>query len=415
MNKILVKFNQNLILFGSLFIGGLGIISQIILIYFLGNSNYSSLILSSQSLLETLIIFVPAVVLYGNDSFFQYCLNKFKNEKDLSEYVKIYLVRSFVILFIVLIVVFAYFWFEANLNQIELIAMLTAAFAVFYTYVCSFVYRFRLKLLISSCVERLLLLFLMFFYSLVYFADRDGYTSYLICVIASSLVTVLISLILINREISLKFDIIISSILSFGFNRSSVYFICSSVVVFMFDRVDQLILLNLFGVAALSAYFICFKISYFSRMLSSMMSNILYPLMAKQMAVSDVDNSTYSTLMKLTVSSSILVAFPIFFFTEELIVFFSNNADFIQKEIIWILLVSMFISAVNQVQSNKLSALGCSNIIFNVSVLGFFLQLVFIYFSYQYIYLYSIAFARLFASIFGFLYFYTTLRLKTCS
>ncbi len=414
MNKILVKLNQNLIVFGSLFVGGVGILSQILLIYFLGNSNYSSIILSSQSLLETLIIFVPAVVLYGNDSFFQYCLNKFKNERDLLDYLKIYLVRSFSILCIVLIVVFVFFGIESDLNRIELMAILTAAFAIFYTYVCSFVYRFRLKLFISSCVERVLLLILMLFYCLAYFTGRDGYTSYLYCVIAASLITALISLALINREISLKFSIIIKSIVSFDLRKSSFYFICSSIIIFLFDRLDQLILLNLFGVAALSAYFICFKISYFSRMISSMLSNILYPLMAKQMAVSDADNSTYSKLMKLTVISSILIALPIFLFTEQFILFFDNNADVVEKEIVWILLISMFISSVNQVQSNKLSSIGYSNTIFTVSVIGFLLQLSFIYFSYQDIHLYSIAFARLIASIFGFLYFYTTLRLKSC-
>lgn len=149
-------------------------------------------------------------------------------------------------------------------------------------------------------------------------------------------------------------------------SRRARNFSLTNVVVFAYERLDQAIILWLFGAKALAVYFICFRVSFAGRFLSKAINQVYYVLVAKAFSNnsrgSEGKNAHELASIGFKVNSScafVLCALGMVFEKQVLGFFFSRQPD--TSGILPLLLLSIFLSVKNQAAFSLINARGLSN------------------------------------------------------
>jgi len=354
--------------------------------------------------IEIIIAFIPAVVLFGGDAFFQFKINQLDTEESRLDFLRTYFNMGAALVGIIVLITSLIVWqgmLKININLlVVIVSMLTVTFT---SYFLSFLYRSNLRILKGVLYERALL--------------ASINTAIIICILILGFEldsTILLCIVLLASFGGLCF----SSYVVFGklgftkfnwseskkliCNRKTIFFWITGILIFVYERVDQIFVASVFGYVLLGYYFACYKLSFFVRMFTSIVYSYIYPHLAKlQKNNKNKAIELFHESSQLTVSVAVTFSLPLFFFPSE-ILGFAFSPEFAEySNLLKIMAVSTIFSCINQVNYAVVNSQGKSGIIFSNAVVSVLIQFAIIAAFYNTHQLYALAYARLGASVFG--------------
>lgn len=156
---------------------------------------------------------------------------------------------------------------------------------------------------------------------------------------------------------------VIKNIRNIARSSGARHFSATNIIVFVYERLDQAIILWLFGVKALAVYFICFRISFAGRFLSKAINQVYYVLVAKSLfsgsrtggQKSAIDTASRGFAVNAT-CSFVLCAIGMIFEDQLLALFFDGGQG--SSGLLSLLLLSVFFSVKNQAAFSLINAGG---------------------------------------------------------
>lgn len=189
-------------------------------------------------------------------------------------------------------------------------------------------------------------------------------------------------------------------------SREGAYFYLTAIIIIIFERIDQLVLVSTIGLTALGGYYACYKLSFAVRFISKTINTAIFPYLSR-FASKDNPNELYELYLinrKTNFIIALVFTFILYTFSES-ILFFLFDDTFSQYEIVLeIMAVALLFSSLNQVDFNFLNALGKSKVFFQNSILTVSVQVIFIILFYSQLEVTALVLARLFAVIVGYLF-----------
>lgn len=158
----------------------------------------------------------------------------------------------------------------------------------------------------------------------------------------------------------------------------------STIVIFIYDKVDQIIVVNKLGLAILGSYYLITKVVNMIKLIPNTYNSTFYPYICKELKKENCNFIFNNILIK-----NLLFIFPITIITilnSELIIRILLGAEYLQYSLILqILTVNVLFAALNPIMNNFLYAIGKSKAYFIISLLSILIEIAIIYFLIDYI------------------------------
>ncbi len=381
--------------------------TQLVVLSILGKEGPE--LLAYYNLIEIFFAIVPAIILFGGDQYFQYKINQIETDKDKLSFYFGYILLSIILLLISSVIGGIYLVFFNDHNVFHVLSFLCVSIASFLIYISSYLYRSNLKVIQSSFIERSFYLFNSLVLFIICFLYRDAVTPEYVLT-SALLVSLILSVFFIikitkitreNRDLRFLSTKNLWPIFNDVKGR---YFWFTAILIFIYERVDQLFILNVFDYKLLGFYFACYKLSFLPRLFTNIVYSVIYPYLAKMLQHSKDDAlKLHSVSFYLTVSIAIFFGLPMIFAPEFILSFVFDTSFATYAELLKVIVISMIISCVNQINYSMLNANGRGQVIFLNAIISVFVQLLVIYSFYVSFGLLAIAYARLAVGLTGIL------------
>ncbi|MFC6333771.1 oligosaccharide flippase family protein [Paenibacillus septentrionalis] len=189
------------------------------------------------------------------------------------------------------------------------------------------------------------------------------------------------------------FVVVVLSIKNINFNFSNLYTViqnknnkifgyvlflyASTIVAFLYDKIDQIILLNQFGLATLGGYYIVLKIVNMAKLIPNIYNSTFYPYLCKNLKE---DNS--NDIFKMLLNRNLLVIIPIVVFSifnSDLIIRLLFDETYLEYSgIFQLFMCSVLLGSPAIILNNFLFALGKTKQYFLISSVSVLLQIILI-------------------------------------
>lgn len=178
----------------------------------------------------------------------------------------------------------------------------------------------------------------------------------------------------------------------------AIFLYASTIVAFLFDRMDQIMLINKFGLATLGGYYLMVKLTNMVKLVPNIYNSTFYPYFCK---VLNKDNA--NKLCKSLLNRNLLVIVPaavfFLFHTEWIINTIFGNEYSEYATVLQLFILILVIGAPGMVLNNCLFALGKSKQYFMISSFSVLFQLVAMFPLSERFGIEGLVFARVFAFI----------------
>lgn len=172
----------------------------------------------------------------------------------------------------------------------------------------------------------------------------------------------------------------------------------STIMAFVFDKTDQIIIVNKFGIGVLGGYYLIVKIVNMVKLIPNVYNSTFYPYICKQLN-KETSNQMFNNLIK----RNLLIIFPItiiILMNSNLIIRILYGTEYLHyNTILQLYAVVVLISAPAMVLNNYLFALGKSKQYFFISIAAVSIQLMLMLPLMNSIGIGGLVIARAFASI----------------
>lgn len=193
-------------------------------------------------------------------------------------------------------------------------------------------------------------------------------------------------------------------------HKGSAEITATNIVIFVYERIDQILVAMFFGPSMLAVYFVCYKMSFFVRFLSKATNQVFYVYLSK--AVSKVSiggvnaelNSTESAYISLNLKINCIVAFlfclVMVSWSKFLLGIFGGS--FAEHYLILdFLCIALFISTVNQVFFNVINAKSGGRYYFKNALIVTSVQVFLMFVLFDVLGFYGVVLARVCAVLVG--------------
>jgi len=396
------------------FISAVAVVIQIFIIGYFGRINEE--FISYIAIIEITVVISFAMSFFAGEQYLINFYNKQKYDKR-----RLFYFLSIIVLFN-LSMFFILFYLGMNLNIINDIKLEFHYFMMLFfisvftslSIIISILFKADFNFLKSIICEKIYIIISMFglfiFYSIFSIVNNDliFYMSFF-----ASLLSISISLLVFYKKTSkMHRKLSFCDFKTFFYKYSSkegLFFYLTIIVIIIYERIDQVLIITLIGTSSLAAYYALFKLSYGVRFLTRSINTIFYAFLSKNFSHTD-SLLMYKFNRNLNFVISLIFTIIILMFSQKVIyLFFGQN--FVKYSLILeIMSVGLLFSSLNQVDFNFLNSKGYSKLFFKNSVLTVFIQLLVIVLTYKKYGLIGFAFAKLSAVIVGSLYSYYYLR-----
>jgi O-antigen/teichoic acid export membrane protein len=387
----------------NILLGGGAVFLQLVFIAFLARVNTE--LVGLLGVVELLIAGLLAVSYFGGE---QYYLN-FKNKTNV-DILSITGFHFIVSLFIVFIILSVYILLgmdaASNYSLLEEILLVIVGLMIVWVAVLVSALRSELKLTNAIILEKFfpVMASLAFLIFSLYASDSLKYINpifVLLIVSSSALIFSVVNFLALFSWKRSDFSLVFKNYLS----KEGFYFYATALLVLLFERIDQIVVLKQFGLSELAGYYACYKLAFAVRFLTKTINVAIYPLMSKYASNSASELTLLASNIKelnFIIASSLCL--PIFLFSESIILVVFGEKYVIFNGVLELMTIALLISSSNQVDFNLLNSKGLSRYFFKNSILTVSVQLLAIYFTYEAYGIMSLAYARVLSVFIGFLY-----------
>ncbi len=400
---------------GLLLVSGGGVFAQFILIKLLSEQVESNLVYVLASLEICAAMSVCISVVGGEFSF----LNFFFKKDSLQERLNIlsgYLFLTLAVFFLICtpILIFCVFLFWGGWEVLG-VFLLYGMVSVFLLVVSLF-FRAQSKFFLSGALEKLPVFVLLFFFVVCnFFAfGIDFYNVVLLSSLAClTLVCFLLAFLFFRssyRGAVGRGEYIaecINSTLPMFRDRSARKVSATNVLVFLYERGDQVLIGLMLGPVAMAAYYVCYKVSFFVRFFAKMVNRIFYTYISKKVNSSagcEKEPVGVSRLIRFNLDANSLVSFlfslAVFVFSERILGYLNiNDGEYVL--VLKVLALSLYLSSLNQVYFNYINASSSGDLYFSNAVQVTLAQFVLFFCLVPFFGVLGVALAKLLSVLWG--------------
>lgn len=204
-----------------------------------------------------------------------------------------------------------------------------------------------------------------------------------------------------SRCLSFSDDFVISYV-----SKEGKFFYLTALVVLIFERIDQVVLIAIFGISELAGYYACYKLSFAVRFITKTINTSIYPYLSDLVCREKQDDFFDLYRVSRLVNFTIAFVFTsvLYLFSEQILSLLFAREFVEYKLVLEVMAVALLFSALNQVDFNFLNAQGNSKLFFTNSLVTVCVQLVCIFLLYTSLGLIALVFSRLVASVVGHLF-----------
>lgn len=236
----------------------------------------------------------------------------------------------------------------------------------------------------STILQKLINVFNLLYFSL-YFVLKDYYKvdEWALIINGTLFIIILItlySLFFIKRAINFnekKYFYLPKKFWQFG-----IFVHLSTLSIYIYEKLDQLVIVNMFNIKLFGIYYACFKVAYFVKFVPQIINKGLFPTLSTLVAnKNDKEAVLYNEYnMKMNIVFGMFLALPIILFSKEILLLYGKE----YTEYSWILTYLaylFFISIPSQINGNLLNAKGKSNFFFINSICTILLQILILFYT----------------------------------
>lgn len=357
------------------------------------------------AIFELLTAWVIALCFFGGE---QHFVNVFNRSKSRSHVLSIYLIAYFLLLLPFSFVFFTLYRLDyINTGAFDVVGLYLTCVTIGASVIISAYLRSQLKILLASSLEKLTVCSVYIMLLVFFLCGGDNLDDYLI---VFSVFYLCLLLYFFREDLSVSKDVFYIS--KEIFSKGGLYFFFTLLIILIYERVDQMVILDGFDLTDLAGYFACFKLAFLIRFISKSVNSAMYPHLSKLSSNDDVKAvELFKDIKLINFSVALMLSFPLVLFSEEIIRFIYGDQFVEYSQVLQVMAITLIVSVSNQSDFNLMNSRGYSNYFLINSVLTVIVQCSVIAILINSTGILSLVLAKYFAVIFGFI-FSTLLLLK---
>ncbi|EHU4934660.1 hypothetical protein KY890_004080 [Vibrio vulnificus] len=350
------------------------------------------------AIFELFTAWVIALCFFGGE---QHFVNVFNRSKSGTHVLSIYLITYFLLLLPFSFAFFTLYRLDyISTGGFNVVGLYLTCVTIGASVIISAYLRSQLKILLASSLEKLTVCSVYIILLLFFLCEGDNLDGYLI-VFSVFFLCLLLYFFRNNLSIS-KDDLYICKDI---FSTGGAYFFVTLLVILMYERIDQMVILDGFELTDLAGYFACFKLAFLIRFISKSVNSAMYPYLSKLSSNDDVKAlELFKDIKLVNFSIALILSFPLIFLSEEIIRFIYGDQFVEYSNVLQIMAITLIVSVSNQSDFNLMNSRGYSSYFLINSVLTVIVQCAVIMSLINSIGILSLVLAKYFAVIFGFIF-----------
>ncbi|MBE4605957.1 hypothetical protein, partial [Vibrio navarrensis] len=253
-------------------VSAVAIILQIFVVSYLSrvDSEYVAFI----AIFEIFTAWIIALCFFGGEQHFVNVYNRSDNKKHV---LTTYLFSYFTLLFPFSLVFYVLLSLDyINTGGFDILGLYLTCISIGFSSVTAAYYRSRLKILLASLLEKFTVCSFYLFLLVFFLYGDEKVNSYLIIY---SIFTQCGLLYFVRGELSISKNIL--SLSKEIFSKGGFFFFLTLLIILIYERIDQMVLLSKFNLTDLAGYFACFKLAFLIRFISKSVNSSMYPYLSK--------------------------------------------------------------------------------------------------------------------------------------
>lgn len=377
-------------------VSAVAIIIQIFVVSYLSRvgSEYVAFI----AIFEIFTAWIIAFCFFGGE---QHFVNVYNRSDNKNHVLTTYLFSYFVLLFPFSVV----FYVLLNLDYIntggfDILGLYLTCISIGFSLVAAAYYRSQLKILLASLLEKFTVCSFYLFLLMFSLYGNNKIDSYLI---TYSIFTLCGLIYFVRSDLSIPKNIILLS--KEIFSKSGFFFFLTLLLILIYERIDQMVLLSRFDLTDLAGYFACFKLAFLIRFISKSVNSAMYPYLSKLSSKDDIKSlDLFKDIKLVNFTIALILSFPLVFFSEDIISFIYGEKLIEYSQVLQIMAIALVVSISNQCDFNLMNSRGNSNYFLINSILTVIVQCVVILSLVNEIGIISLVLAKYVAVVFGFVF-----------
>lgn len=380
----------------TLGVSALAIIIQMSVVSYLSRSaaEYVAFI----AIFELFTAWVIAVCFFGGE---QHFVNVFNRSKSSAHVLSTYLITYFLLLIPFSFVFFAFHRLDyINTGGFDVVGLYLICVTIGLAVIIAAYFRSQLKILLASSLEKLTVCSVYVMLLVFVLCDGDDLDRYLTLL---SIVYLGFLLYFVRGELSLSRNSL--GISKDIFSKGGFYFFSTLLIILLYERIDQMVILDRFSLTDLAGYFACFKLAFLIRFISKSVNSAMYPYLSKLSSNNDDKaEDLFKDIKLVNFSIAIILSLPLVFFSKEIISFIYGENFIEYSKVLQVMAIALIVSVSNQSDFNLMNSRGYSNYFLINSVLTVIVQCTVIIFLIKSMGVFSLVLAKYLAVIFGFIF-----------
>ncbi len=181
------------------------------------------------------------------------------------------------------------------------------------------------------------------------------------------------------------------------FQRPAFFFSATYALIFLYERIDQILILHYFDLATLGIYFVCYKMSFSVRLLSTIIVKAAYPLMSRVENNDAWPEAKLETfLLRVNYIIATVSAVGLCLGADFLLGLYGEQYVAL-RSVLMIMAVTRVAAVVNLVLANIINAKGEGGQFFKISLSTVLLQVIFLVATVGFLGIKAMALSRLVA------------------
>ncbi|EJL6785790.1 hypothetical protein NMR91_004732, partial [Vibrio alginolyticus] len=189
------------------------------------------------------------------------------------------------------------------------------------------------------------------------------------------------------------------------FNQGGFYFFSTLLIILIYERIDQMVILDRFDLTDLAGYFACFKLAFLIRFVSKSVNSAMYPYLSKLSSNDDIKAvELFKDIKLVNFLIALILSLPLILFSDGIIGFIYGDQFVEYSQVLKIMAIALIVSVSNQSDFNLMNSRGYSNFFLINSILTVIVQCTVIILLIKSMGVLSLVLAKYFAVICGFIF-----------
>ncbi|KLE24598.1 lipopolysaccharide biosynthesis protein [Vibrio diabolicus] len=350
------------------------------------------------AIFELFTAWVIALCFFGGE---QHFINVFNRSKT-----KAYVLSTYLITYFLLLLPFSFAFFTlhrlgyVNIGGFEVVGLYLVCVTIGLAVIIAAYFRSQLKILLASSLEKLTVCLVYIILLVISFYEGNDLDSYLIIF---SIFYICMLLYFVRNDLSISKDT--ACISKDIFNQGGFYFFSTLLIILIYERIDQMVILDRFDLTDLAGYFACFKLAFLIRFVSKSVNSAMYPYLSKLSSNDDIKAvELFKDIKLVNFLIALILSLPLILFSDGIIGFIYGDQFVEYSQVLKIMAIALIVSVSNQSDFNLMNSRGYSNFFLINSILTVIVQCTVIILLINSMGVFSLVLAKYFAVICGFIF-----------